>query len=235
LLSSVSGHGSANYTGNTTILSYMTALTRAGTVLLPRVTESANHLPGLNQLLIREYSNTSADTPSAHWYHIYEGRGTDAKYGTQLALGMNTIALYYRNYSNSAWADWQRIVTNSGTWAINVTGNAGSADALKSLGRKTTADLTHVQNGGLQFFLVDGNTTTNKPASDGFILHAHWDGAASNAWDAQLFIPDGHSGHMQFRGHSNATTWGSSWNTLLDTGNYSLYALALSGGTMTGD
>ena len=71
LLSSVSGHGSANYTGNTTILSYMTALTRAGTVLIPRVTESANHLPGLNQLLIREYSNTSTNTPSAHWYHIY--------------------------------------------------------------------------------------------------------------------------------------------------------------------
>ena len=183
-----------------------------------------------NKYGISYYSDTAgtfATTAQGTSGYLLQAGGSSAAPSWIQATNANTASTIVKRDASGNFS--------AGTITATLSGNATSASAIKSLGRQTSTDITHIQNGGLQFFLVDGNTTTNKPASDGFILHAHWDGAASNAWDAQLFIPDGHSGHMQFRGHSNATTWGSSWNTLLDTGNYSSYALPLSGGTMTGD
>ena len=83
---------------------------------VPRVAESANHLPGNNSWVLREYtSGANYDLPSNAWYHIYEAKGSDAKYGTQLALGMTTDAAYYRRYSNDAWQPWKSLI-DTNTW-----------------------------------------------------------------------------------------------------------------------
>ena len=77
---------------------------------MPRVTKDCNEaLPGMHKVKFEEFSNTSTNTPSAHWYHIIEMEGDDDRYATQLALGMTTTRLFYRNYSSSAWSAWKEI------------------------------------------------------------------------------------------------------------------------------
>ena len=91
--------------------------------------------------------------------------------------------------------------------------------------RYTNANIDHVTNGGVVHFkstsAMSGDNS-NKPMGDGNILHFHWDTA--DGWDSQLYIPDSGSWHMQWRGHTNKTTWQTGWNTLLDDKNYQEYA-----------
>lgn len=87
-------------------------------VNVPRVAESANHLPGKYSFQLREYtSGDNYDLPSNAWYHIYEAKGADDKYGTQLALGMTVKNAYIRRKDNNTWQSWNRIMYgNHATW-----------------------------------------------------------------------------------------------------------------------
>lgn len=119
-----------------------------------------------------------------------------------------------------------KFLREDGTWAApSYTTNASSATALKNGGRKTDANITHVTDGGMTLFLATSSMTSNKPDDDGYILHFNWDGNTSSAWDAQLFVPDVGTNSMQWRGHTNATTWQTGWNTLLDDNNYNDYTV----------
>lgn len=96
---------------------------------VPRVAESANHLPGINSFQLREYtSGANYNLPSNAFYHIYEAKGSDGGYGTQLALGMTTQKAYYRRYSNGSWTDWERIL-----FATDIIDNLTSTNTDKSL------------------------------------------------------------------------------------------------------
>ena len=78
---------------------------------VPRVTEDANNIPGVNKFVIKEYNPSSANLPDSSWYHILTNEGNDNKYATQFALGMTTKypQAFYRKYSESIWSDWIRI------------------------------------------------------------------------------------------------------------------------------
>lgn len=80
-----------------------------GFLYLPRVTQDYNVLPGLNTVMMKEYSSTSANRPTSHWYHVMTGKGSDANYATQLALGMTLHRLYYRIYNAASWAAWKQV------------------------------------------------------------------------------------------------------------------------------
>lgn len=89
--------------------------------------------------------------------------------------------------------------------------------------RPASADVTSTGSGGISTFKATSSMTTNKPASDGHIIHFFWDN--TGGYDAQLTIPTraSNSGYnMQYRG-MNAGTWGE-WKTLLDSSNYNNYA-----------
>ena len=80
-------------------------------IALPRVAESANHLPDINTVIVREYTaGTAYNLPSNAYYHIYEAKGPDTNYGTQLALGMTTDAAYYRKYAGGTWGSWKSLI-----------------------------------------------------------------------------------------------------------------------------
>jgi hypothetical protein len=80
---------------------------------VPRVAESANHLPGKNSFVLREYtSGANYNLPTNGWYHIYEAQGQDTLYGTQLALGMTVDAAYYRHYYNGSWGSWYSLINS---------------------------------------------------------------------------------------------------------------------------
>lgn len=101
-----SGGGGTYYAGDGLALSDNTFRTT-----VTRVTTDANALPSINTFRIREYNSTSSNLPSAHWYHIYEAKGADGNYGTQLALGMTTNQVYYRSYQGS-WQPWRKLDNN---------------------------------------------------------------------------------------------------------------------------
>ena len=96
---------SGNFSGNAETAS------KANKTLVKRITgntESANYDPGANTSTVREYDAICTETPSYHWYHIYTSQGLDSKYTTQLAVGMTTEALCFRNKNNGAWGSWKK-------------------------------------------------------------------------------------------------------------------------------
>lgn len=80
---------------------------------LPRVSQDANTLPGSTRGVWQEYSSGAANLPSLHYYHVFTGQGSDAKYNTQLALGMTTNAVYYRNRTAGTWGGWTKVYTSA--------------------------------------------------------------------------------------------------------------------------
>lgn len=117
---------------------------------LPRVTKDANTTAQRNTFKVEEFSNgTNYNLPSNAWYHIFTSQGNDTNYATQLALGMTTTDIAYRirNGSATAWNGWNTIIHSgnytsytvtktgtgaSGTWGINVSGNAATAAKLQT-------------------------------------------------------------------------------------------------------
>lgn len=102
---------------------------------VPRVAKSANSLPGTNTAIIEEYTaGANYDLPLNYWFHILTFEGNDSNYATQLALGMNTNAAYYRNYNNGVWQSWLRIdnPTMDSTPTAGNTSNVVSSAGIKS-------------------------------------------------------------------------------------------------------
>lgn len=109
---------------------------------------------------------------------------------------------------------------NINTQNINITGSATTlANLYDQDHRPTNANITHIENGGVQHFISKDGTTTNGPGT-GNVLHFHWDTA--QAWDSQLYVPDVNTGSLKWRGSSAAGTWGN-WVTVLDSANYSTH------------
>ena len=125
LVGNVTGNCSGS-SATSTISTYLT---------LPRVTESCNTLPDTKERIrFREYisgANYNLPTTDAY-YHIFEARSFDTRYGTQFALGMNGGGVYYRRYQNSSWTDWQSCINTNTHRPIQMNGT-------EILGNNTTA------------------------------------------------------------------------------------------------
>lgn len=78
-------------------------------------TDNANYAPGFSRLVVREFTNECSNMPSAHFYHIYTGQGGDANYNTQLAIGMTTEALCFRNRHSGNWTGWKKVSVDGHT------------------------------------------------------------------------------------------------------------------------
>lgn len=155
LTGSVTGSGTFDGSGNLSITtstnhshSYAGSPSAGGAAYknyMPRVTKSASYQPGNNIGIWEEFEPSSANIPTNDWYHIFTGQGSDNYYNTQLALGMTTTNIAYRNRASGTWASWQTLLTSgnytsyaptktgggaSGTWGINISGNAATTSRL---------------------------------------------------------------------------------------------------------
>lgn len=103
----------------------------------------------------------------------------------------------------------------------SVGGNALKANLLANLysNRPTNANIAITGSGGLATFKATKLMTTNKPKSDGHILHFYWDN--TGGYDSQLAVTIGENPELQMRGQQ-ANTWGS-WKTVLSSNNYTDY------------
>lgn len=59
--------------------------------------------------MFREYSDSSSNRPSNHWYYGITLQGADENYSTQLALGETTEQLHYRTRQGGNWGQWKKI------------------------------------------------------------------------------------------------------------------------------
>ncbi len=103
----------------------------------------------------------------------------------------------------------------------SVGGNSLKANLLANLfsSRPTDANVTVTGSGGVATFKATSSMTTNRPKSDGHILHFYWDNTAG--YDSQLFVSNGGNPELQMRGQQ-AGTWGK-WKTVLSSNNYTDY------------
>lgn len=100
-------------------------------------------------------------------------------------------------------------------------GNALKANLLANLysNRPTNANIAITGSGGLATFKATKLMTTNKPKSDGHILHFYWDN--TGGYDGQLFMSASDNPELQMRGQK-AGVYGS-WKTVLSSNNYTDY------------
>ena len=109
----------------------------------------------------------------------------------------------------------------------SVGGNALKANLLANLfsSRPTDANVTITGSGGVTTFKATNSMTTNKPKSDGHILHFYWDNTAG--YDSQLFMSASDNPELQMRGQK-AGVYGS-WKTVLSSNNYTDYTVKKDG------
>lgn len=110
---------------------------------LSRVAKDSQTLPGANKIVWEEYSaGADYNLPSNAWYHIISMQGNDTKFGTQLALGMNTNGAYYRNCNNETWGEWKSLInTDSGGTVTSIDTGAGLIGGIITGSGKIKANL----------------------------------------------------------------------------------------------
>ena len=111
----------------------------------------------------------------------------------------------------------------SGTWPINVTGNAGSSDIsnylyLNPANNTLTSENDAVPTNG-RFGVYNVNTATSAGGSDGYIMAFRW---RSDNWVSQVYIDVDPTGIMALRHRSSSNVW-SEWYRILHSGNFSSY------------
>lgn len=80
--------------------------------------------------------------------------------------------------------------------------------------RRTSANASTSNAGGMKRFLATSAMTEGKPGPDGHILHFDWDEADKNG--AQLYLPGSSDGTPAYRSQSTSADWsGTSWNTFV--------------------
>ena len=118
--------------------------------------------------------------------------------------------------------------THNYAGAFSSGGGAKQLANFSNSARPTSAnlDLTNTYNNAVSYMLATSEMKTSKPPVDGHILTFGWDTTAG--WGSQLALGGGKSNtHLYLRGAdgvSNKTVWADSWNTVLDSTNYTNYA-----------
>jgi hypothetical protein len=170
----------------------------------------------------------------------FGGLNGDIDYSCQLVgaySGGNDFKIRTRNDDAAAWNPWRTILTDgnytsyspsltgggaSGTWGINVTGNAGTATTASNLSGFTNSNLNTPVAG------PDSLTNNGHAYVTGVSLFGQVDGALyaqgyNASWVHQIY-GDYRTGQIAVRGR-NSGTW-TSWRTVLDSSNYTNYAAA---------
>ena len=197
-------------------------LTEYTYISIPRVAQSANALPDAASVRFREYTaGANYNLPTNDWYQILEIRSQDTNYGTQLALGMTVDRAYYRRYGGGSWGSWQSIRNEDVAKLVSAGDNVQSTSTNTfALGALNT-----------RWFSV-ADRVPGQPSQHGFMVTlAIGDNSAENhqIWAQQS------NGDLFHRG-TNSSSYQSppAFKKILDSSNYSGYALPLTGGELTG-
>lgn len=111
----------------------------------------------------------------------------------------------------------------SGTWGIDISGNAATADVSNYLFLNPNNGTHASQNDAVpangRFAIYDVNTATTAGGSDGYIMAFRW---PSGNWATQVYLDVDNTGIMALRHRSSTNVW-TDWYRILHSGNYSSY------------
>lgn len=192
-----------------------------------------NSVPGFGAYYVQQGTNSPTGTSNHQWYGFTLGLGNDyplSSYGTQLywpraAQNADTY-MYVRDREGGSWGSWRKIRAGYADSAGSATTASGLSNFVNQSGSRYDTDINSLLETG--FYNTSG-IPSNSPVSFGQIIVA-------KGIDTGLQIAGGYSNdQLYFRGWANSGSVMYSWRTLLHNGNYSSYALPLSGGTLSGD
>ncbi len=150
--------------------------------------------------------------------------------GTALALHAGNYTSYAPTLTGSG---------ASGTWGIRITGLAGGIASGDAIARNAATILPTTAGQRGRFDFVEASSAGTGGNYAGLLTYAPWDGTSSSTGDASYQLAFGstaiNGGGIPMLNVRKGidSTW-NSWYTLLHSGNYSGYALPLSGGTVSG-
>ena len=191
-----------------------------------------NSVPGFGAYYVQQGNNGPTGVAANQFYGFTLGLGNEyplSQYGTQLywprrAQNSETY-VYVRDIEGGAWTSWTKI-------RAGYADSAGSATSASSA--SSVSGLT-INNSGAP--INPDNVTQNQIGyntsvslfgqSDGGLYSSSY----SSSWIHQIY-GDFRTGQIAIRG-KNSGTW-QGWRAVLDSSNYSSYAVPLSGGTMSG-
>ena len=176
-----------------------------------------------------------------NWGSVYLGVGGNDSYPTGAYLFNEVGDLTHTNgrifLHSSNYNSYSPTLTGggaSGTWGINITGNAATATstdqidgwAFRNTGSNSAVNADTVASNGITYY-TSGVTNFSGNATDGALYSQHYSGS----WEHQI-AGDYRSGQIALRG-KNSGTW-QAWRTVLDSGNYNTYSPTLTGGGASG-
>lgn len=185
------------------------------------------------------------------WQHLIAcTHSNDANYfSMQIAASFYSQNWYFRNTNGSGTTAWSTMLHSgnfssyspgltgggaSGTWGISISGNAATATAATTASQIDGIDF---RNGDSSNAVAPDSITNN---GAGYVqsvsLFGQTDGALysqaySASWVHQVY-GDYRTGQIALRGRNNGT-W-QPWRAVLDSGNFNVYAPALTGAGASG-
>ena len=199
-------------------------------------------------------TNSSFGSPSTDTYSYVVGlRGwQDSSGGNAHELAFNDSGIFRRQGATTEWGSWIKLIDSgnytdytvtktgtgaSGTWGINISGNAATASSSPILSYGSTlttlAEIdAHGAPTGVNFRVAKVNKFTGHSGegienNDGLIMSLPW----SNKWGHQLFFDD--SGYSISHRYNSNGTW-QAWKLLLDSNNYTNYTVTKTGSGASG-
>ena len=129
-----------------------------------------------------------------YWYIFNMGQYSKGNFGTQIAMpyqdNLTDSELFIRSAKSGSWRTWRRILHSnnytsytvkkdgtgaSGTWNININGNANSAIVWKRTWERKNDCLMDLPISETRVYMAD-SSTANKPCpGSGFIIGHGWD------------------------------------------------------------
>ena len=163
--------------------------------------DDANYVPGANRLVVREFSNDCSNMPSAHYYHIYTGQGSDGNYNSQLAVGMTTESLCFRNRHSGNWTNWKYVSVEGHTHDYlplsggTITGNVDvSGEVSTGLFRPKYAV------GSQNCYIGGGNGDSASWDTHNMVIRSHWGIGFRDYQDVCNIVFDTRNGNMSTKG-----------------------------------
>lgn len=179
-------------------------------------------------------------------YSILMAKAASGAYGSILRWGYADTYLRILRINGNTWQsdDWEKM-------SAGYADSAGNADTVdgehasrfgwiynsNDIGDSGTASVNDMVTSGVSnatFGMF--NSATDNPTGNSSWVHVwsqQWN-RSSTSWVSQIAIGAANGTGMWYRTNGNNTIVGKAWTRLLDSSNYSSYALPLSGGTMTG-
>ena len=202
------------------------------------------------------------NTHSLEWQYLF-GISSGKTYGSILrtSYGNGTPRIQVMGLTNGTWSSWREVAYDdntvkndgtgaSGTWGINISGNAGyasSAGYADSAGNANTVDGYHETSfyrhrgsygksytaASTEYNLGPGTYTTSESGYSGTLLSFN----SSESASAIQFWTHYSQGNLYYRTSIDSNRWGKtdgSWTRILDSDSYNYYAPTLTGSGASG-